>query len=77
MFDQYDYSKTVYVNLSTKVIVTCRAHGNFNVWPGDQNMLTHLWELDYKTQETIEANTRFMLPVWATLEHLKNEKDKD
>jgi len=35
MFDQYDYSKTVYVNLSTKVIVTCRAHGDFNVWPGD------------------------------------------
>lgn len=44
---------------------------------GDQNILTHLWELDYKTQETIEANTRFMLPVWETLEHLKNEKDKD
>jgi len=44
---------------------------------GDQNMLKHLWELDSKTQETIEANTRFMLPVWETLNHLKNEKTKD
>jgi len=40
-------------------------------------MLKHLWELDSKTQETIEANTRFMLPVWETLNHLKNEKTKD
>jgi len=29
--NKYDYSKTLYVNSRTKVIVTCKKHGDFNV----------------------------------------------
>jgi hypothetical protein len=35
--DKYDYSKTVYVNKRTKVIITCPKHGDFETAP-----LTHL-----------------------------------
>ena len=35
--DKYDYSKTVYVNKRTKVIITCPKHGDFETTP-----LTHL-----------------------------------
>ena len=33
--NQYDYSKTVYVNGSTKVVVTCPIHGDFLTLPGN------------------------------------------
>ena len=31
--DQYDYSKTKYVNATTKVIITCKTHGDFTQLP--------------------------------------------
>lgn len=31
--EKYNYSKTVYVNSSTKVLITCPAHGDFEVLP--------------------------------------------
>lgn len=31
--DKYDYSKTIYVNARTPVIVTCKKHGDFSVIP--------------------------------------------
>jgi hypothetical protein len=31
--DKYDYSKTNYKNLRTKVIVICKSHGEFLVRP--------------------------------------------
>lgn len=33
--DNYDYSKTVYVKISEKVIVVCKKHGDFFVTPGN------------------------------------------
>lgn len=33
--DRYDYSKSVYVNTSTKVTITCRVHGDFDQRPHD------------------------------------------
>lgn len=30
--DRYDYSKTVYINAKTKVLVTCKEHGDFYVF---------------------------------------------
>lgn len=33
--DQYDYSKVVYKNQHTSVVVTCRTHGDFAVAPGN------------------------------------------
>lgn len=30
----YDYSKTVYVNSKTHIIVTCKEHGDFKITPG-------------------------------------------
>lgn len=32
---RYDYSKTVYVNSYTKVIITCRVHGDFKQTPAN------------------------------------------
>ncbi len=31
--EEYDYSKTVYINKRTKIIVVCRVHGNFTQSP--------------------------------------------
>lgn len=31
--DRYDYSKTKYINSNTKVIITCREHGDFSQMP--------------------------------------------
>ena len=31
--DKYDYAKTEYVNMTTKVVVTCREHGGFSISP--------------------------------------------
>lgn len=31
--NQYDYSKTIYINLSTKVIIICKIHGEFLITP--------------------------------------------
>ena len=31
--DEYDYSKTIFVDWGTKIIVTCREHGDFEVSP--------------------------------------------
>ena len=31
--DLYDYSKTNYINSQTKVIITCKLHGDFEVIP--------------------------------------------
>lgn len=33
--DYYDYSKTVYINKRTKIIVTCPIHGDFTIYPYD------------------------------------------
>ena len=33
--DKYDYSKTVYINGSTKVCIICPKHGEFNIRPND------------------------------------------
>lgn len=33
--DKYDYSKVIYVNSTTKVIITCPLHGDFEVIPND------------------------------------------
>ena len=33
--DRYDYSKTQYVNSKTKVTITCKIHGDFNMSPGN------------------------------------------
>ena len=30
---KYDYEKTIYTNNSTKVIITCPIHGDFNITP--------------------------------------------
>lgn len=30
--DRYDYSKTVYINAKTKVLITCKKHGDFYVF---------------------------------------------
>ena len=35
--DKYDYSKTVYLNKRSKVIITCPIHGDF-----EQNAHSHL-----------------------------------
>jgi hypothetical protein len=35
MFDNCDYTNTVYSNRRTKITVICKLHGQFNVWPGD------------------------------------------
>ena len=31
--DKYDYSKTVYVNSNTEVVITCKKHGDFKMLP--------------------------------------------
>jgi hypothetical protein len=33
--DKYDYSKTVYTDSKTKIIATCRVHGDFSKYPHD------------------------------------------
>lgn len=33
--NRYDYSKTKYINISTKVTITCREHGDFVQYPGN------------------------------------------
>lgn len=33
--DEYDYSKTVYINKRTKVIITCKKHGDYYQYPLD------------------------------------------
>lgn len=33
--DNYDYSKTIYIDSRKKIIITCREHGDFNQNPGD------------------------------------------
>ncbi len=33
--DKYSYSKTYYKNQGTTVIITCREHGDFPVWPNN------------------------------------------
>ena len=31
--DKYDYSKTIYVNSNTEVVITCKRHGDFKMLP--------------------------------------------
>lgn len=31
--DKFDYSKTIYMNYRTKVIITCKKHGDFSIFP--------------------------------------------
>lgn len=33
--NKYDYSKSVYINSSTKLIITCNTHGDFNITPNN------------------------------------------
>lgn len=35
MFQNCDYTNTIYKNISTQVLVICKFHGEFKVWPGD------------------------------------------
>ena len=35
MYLKCDYTNTIYVTINKKVLVTCRDHGPFEVWPGD------------------------------------------
>ena len=32
--DRYSYGKTEYLNANTKLIITCKIHGDFAQWPG-------------------------------------------
>ena len=34
-FPEFDYNKTVYINKNTKIIVTCKKHGEFTILPKD------------------------------------------
>lgn len=35
LFDINDYQKTLFLGSKNKILVTCKEHGDFNIWPGD------------------------------------------
>ena len=52
--DRYDYSKSVYVNNTTKIIITCPEHGDFEQTPGNhtQGQGCHLCAITAQTLTT-------------------------
>ena len=38
--DRYDYSRTEYINSNTKLVITCREHGDFEMLPGNHTHKT-------------------------------------
>ena len=52
---KYTYNKTIYINSSTKVIITCPVHGDFEQRPG--NHLQGQGCLKCKIENTAKANT--------------------
>ena len=54
----YDYSKTIYTDMKTKVTITCPTHGDFEQLPGS-HMSGHGCKqcADIKTKEAIQSST--------------------
>ena len=74
--DKYDYSKVKYANKRTKIIITCKEHGDFEQRPSDHSSGNGCKKCATEyTIKKLTLNKEEVIPFLKEIMYLRNEKN--